>query len=1396
MASGAVFAVAPTIDSVALNASTAQAGDRLTVTTTITHGTESAISCLAYVSNTTSADATAVAVEPLGISNCSGEISVPNVTAGSKYVVINYTYTDAAPPASLYDSAAFTLTGPGSQPTVTYANVTDADTFYSPVEGYNIVHFRANASGGTIGAMRVNLTGQGGVSLVALNLSFNATSQYWEGTLNATPYIVSMKGNNTMNSSAPVSGYIAFITAYDSTNTTPSMPDNSTQVLLHDMGSFQGPPAGDPMAACMQEGTEADGQTNMSKIANFHAVNLVQVGYMNGSAACAYQLTGINRTMPWGEGNFKKMGMFNFTSVDMSTQEKAGAVMSSMGNVIRMQIAPPRSFAPSRIYVNSSNLTALNTSATITLYDLPFASDPDVVGDEGTGNITAVWTQKAYNTTFNATVGDLTITVGGFSGYNVTDSLAPEITIISPVNYYNSSASVLINYTVNGTGTEISFVRLAVYNYSNTSQLMVNYTYNATTDSDTGGSAQCSNATPGSEARNCYRSISLGGVTGLLNGNYLFNISAWDYGTPPAGNSQNLVQYFTLENTTPTVSLISPANESNLTGGNVTFQFNVTDVALSVSCTLFEDGSPTSSPFSATANGSAVSWNVSHPDDGSHTWLVNCTDGVGMSANSSAYVFLVDSHAPSVAPNDPASQYNTSLRNVTFSWTATDVFRSAILCNLTIDGAVNRSDIVVPNGTQYNTTATANFSQGVHTWSASCWDDLNNTNSSMASSTFTVDATAPLITPHSPLELANTSNRNVSLNWTAADALSTVIYCNLTIDGAVNRSSISVANGTAYAAYATSNFSDGSHNWSVACWDSANNTNSTMAAINFTVDGAAPTVVANSPANNSNTTNASVTFNFTAADVIANSTNCSLYINSALNQTNATSLNNTTTAFSATLQNGAYTWYVRCADAASNIGLSGTSALLVDTTGSGVLMVNNTTSVTTNTSVYVASNSPTSNISMSNASTNVTLNLANVYNSSTYTATIPSAINVAANTSLGTLQVEIPAATTVSGSADWSGTLNMPYIRSSASYAPTPASGYTASVTGVVEIGLPSVQLNFSNPIRIVVPGKAGAYVGFTREGAGSVTPITTVCNSATDSAAIASQLTGTTLECKVDSGSDLVIWTKHFTQFITYTQTAQSTSTAGNGGSGTSAGGNVGAGGGYTSSSQYASDYTLTIGGTSCTVHISRGIESSNSVSVLTTTLVNTGGEACTLSEFVFRDTVPLAFANTSEIKFSTQYSSQDGQAVSFAFPSFAPGESKTLTYSVSRWARTSSVSNFTDYLMSAKQPAPAAPAAQQPAATQPANGTPMPGPERDSHGCIPSAGYSWCEASGRCLRASEPCAAPPAAANAEPAQAAPEQQKQDISLPLILAAAGIVAMIALGAVALGLFKKHRKGL
>ncbi|HEM7876263.1 hypothetical protein DF044_22425 [Burkholderia contaminans] len=53
------------------------------------------------------------------------------------------------------------------------------------------------------------------------------------------------------------------------------------------------------------------------------------------------------------------------------------------------------------------------------------------------------------------------------------------------------------------------------------------------------------------------------------------------------------------------------------------------------------------------------------------------------------------------------------------------------------------------------------------------------------------------------------------------------------------------------------------------------------------------------------------------------------------------------------------------------------------------------------------------------------------------------------------------------------------------------------------------------------------------------------------------------------------------------------------------------------------------------------------------------------------------------------------------------------------------------------AQSTAPAAASAPAEAAAPPASpAPPMPGSDRDSHGCIPSAGYSWCEQTQQCER------------------------------------------------------------
>lgn len=144
--------------------------------------------------------------------------------------------------------------------------------------------------------------------------------------------------------------------------------------------------------------------------------------------------------------------------------------------------------------------------------------------------------------------------------------------------------------------------------------------------------------------------------------------------------------------------------------------------------------------------------------------------------------------------------------------------------------------------------------------------------------------------------------------------------------------------------------------------------------------------------------------------------------------------------------------------------------------------------------------------------------------------------------------VTIPENTVVTGPTGWTGEINAPTVGTVASALPS-ISGSSAVVNSIIEIGFPDKKLTFSNAVRLLFPDQeAGRKIGYARTGE-SFHEITTVCNEDTQTAADA-QLTGEVEDCKIDTSPDLVVWTKHFTQFITY---ALRVANSGGGGGGAS---------------------------------------------------------------------------------------------------------------------------------------------------------------------------------------------------------------------------------------------------
>ncbi len=157
---------------------------------------------------------------------------------------------------------------------------------------------------------------------------------------------------------------------------------------------------------------------------------------------------------------------------------------------------------------------------------------------------------------------------------------------------------------------------------------------------------------------------------------------------------------------------------------------------------------------------------------------------------------------------------------------------------------------------------------------------------------------------------------------------------------------------------------------------------------------------------------------------------------------------------------------------------------------------------------------------------------------------------------LGLISVVIPAGVNITGT-NWAGTLNIPSLGNNSDITVTADSGKAIDSVGpVIKLGIDGIRLTFDKAIRILIPGQAGKLAGYSVSG-NDFTQITSTCGEDSQIWADANLTEGG--DCKIDKGSDLVIWTKHFTTFVTYSESDVATnegttsgSSGGGGGSGT----------------------------------------------------------------------------------------------------------------------------------------------------------------------------------------------------------------------------------------------------
>ena len=287
----------------------------------------------------------------------------------------------------------------------------------------------------------------------------------------------------------------------------------------------------------------------------------------------------------------------------------------------------------------------------------------------------------------------------------------------------------------------------------------------------------------------------------------------------------------------------------------------------------------------------------------------------------------IDTAAPSVTITAPsANQYVKG--TATLTATVTDAFSVASVY-FNISNGVSYLDAytaIASGNTWSNTTLdTTLLSDGLHNVTVYATDQLNKLNSSEVRNFYVDNTYLSGLTLNYPADGAILTTGNVNFNWTANDATSANISCNLTLDTVVNQSSV-LSNKGSPTNQTIWNILDGFHSWSLSCWDNATNVN-TSATRTFTIETTDPVFAMTSPANSSTESYFNMTLQVNESNPAAtlctyNLSNPSTYIigsilNSSFSVSGNVHNNISAVGLSLGILNGTYNLSINCIDAFS-----------------------------------------------------------------------------------------------------------------------------------------------------------------------------------------------------------------------------------------------------------------------------------------------------------------------------------------------------------------------------------------------------------------------------------------------------------------------------------------------
>ncbi|MDD5738513.1 MAG: hypothetical protein PHY72_01095 [Candidatus Pacebacteria bacterium] len=587
-------------------------------------------------------------------------------------------------------------------------------------------------------------------------------------------------------------------------------------------------------------------------------------------------------------------------------------------------------------------------------------------------------------------------------------------------------------------------------------------------------------------------------------------------------------------NTVPNAPILISPNNGSITNDNTpTLSANYSDADIgdtgttnyrvatsAANCTA---GTVVASGTSAqtASNNQDTAWTpvFSIGSDATYYWCSQNNDGVATSSWTSMGNFVLDATGPVITIIASIKLSSSTITNTTISIADNSaVVAGGIAIDASTTAGYSNFNCIQADTNIVNCTIAINSSGDLVIKAV----DILGNSATQAENNYIIDTVTPFITITAPAKILNTSITNTTVH--VFDDIG-ILSANVIVDASTTAgTSAFICMQTDQKTVDCAIHIDSSGSLTIRALDNGGNI-ATHIESGYLIDTIAPTV----PGGLQAVIGANLTsqnWSWTA------STDIGLGVARYLWRVDGGPSGTTTdTAVTTNLPEGSWKFYVKTEDSASNQSAEKSSLLAIFS--SSVNMIPIDCSV------------PLVQVAVAGSISNPYLDLTPiiVQNGDLLVADVSCEMQLKTSLLSAVITVSIPSGANIRGVASaWPDKIIVPPVATNIAANLLPAGG---QVSLAIIVGHTALSLEITKGVRIFIEGQAGKKAGYISNNV--FTEIASMC--AGDSQDVGDAL-GAGQDCKINSGSDLVIWTKHFSEFIIYTiaQALQNSPLAGGG--------------------------------------------------------------------------------------------------------------------------------------------------------------------------------------------------------------------------------------------------------